>query len=373
MKNSLIKRMYVLLLLAILLTAGGIYLIMYFTMQNSIIEEARERSIGVKEYILSSLDGNDFEDIGEDTTAGIRASMRIQSVLDNLRGVGGISRLYIAALDENGAIITSQSATEDDVVYLPTGRLEADLRKSIREGVAVFGDSIYQTDEGGIFSIFWPVMDQDYNLLGVVCMEFNVDFLTDSSTRALNYGLILSGGLLLVISLISYLSMSRATEPYFKKLAYTDVLTGYENRMAFEHRLRECGALIDKGKQVTLIICDVNSLKYINDTYGHKLGDAYLKNTADILFDNLRGAGPLYRIGGDEFASIVVGRDDRYVGSLMISLRMESRMAVKGFPFSCACGSATFTPGLDGTLRDVFKRADDVMYEEKKRQKAAAK
>jgi len=340
-------------------------------MQRSFIDEARERSIGIKEFILSHLDGDDFLDIGEDTEAGIKASMHVQSILDNLRGVGGLTRLYIASINENGRIVTTMTAMPGGSDYLPTGRLEADFHRSVNEGMAVFGERIYRTAEGSKFTIFWPVMNQYSEMLGVVCMEFNVDFLNQSNTQALIYGLVLSAGLLLVISIIAYLSMNRATEPYFKKLAYTDFLTGYENRMAFEHRLRQCGNLADKGEWVTLIICDVNNLKIINDTQGHKSGDAYLKNTADLLYDNIREAGPLYRIGGDEFASIITGRNRKYIDGMMVALRAEKRMAIKGYPFSCACGEATFIKGVDSTLRDVFKRADEAMYEEKKRQKAA--
>jgi diguanylate cyclase (GGDEF)-like protein len=204
-------------------------------------------------------------------------------------------------------------------------------------------------------------------------MEFDVDFLAYTSERALTYGLVMSGGLLLIISLISYLSMSRASEPYFKKLAYTDFLTGYENRMAFEQRLRECGDLANNGERVTLLICDVNNLKVINDTQGHKVGDTYIKNTADIIMQHLKNEGEqsLYRIGGDEFAGIIVGKDENSIRKMMTAIRYEIRPAIKGQPFSCACGAATFTPGVDITLRDVFKRADDAMYKEKRRQKAA--
>jgi len=371
MKNSLIKKMYVILIITTMLAAGGVYAIVYFTSQSSVMEDVRARAISVKDYILGSLDGNDFVDVGRDTDAGRQTSMHVQTILDTLSGVGGLKRLYIAALGDNGEIITTINVDQDRGSYRPSGRLEADLRQSINTGMAVFGDRIYQTDEGGVFTIFWPVMDQHHNFLGVVCMEFDVNHILVSNARSLTYGLIMAGGLLLIISVISYLSMNRATEPYFKKLAYSDFLTGYENRMAFEHRLREVGNAADRGERVTLIICDVNNLKTINDTQGHKVGDAYIRNTADIIFDNLGGAGKLYRIGGDEFAAIIVGKRENDIEKIMSALKDESRIVVPGQPFSCACGAATFTPGVDKTMRDVFKRSDDAMYEEKKRQKEA--
>jgi len=172
-----------------------------------------------------------------------------------------------------------------------------------------------------------------------------------------------------LIFVIAYLSMNRATEPYFRKLAYTDFLTGYENRMAFEHRLRVCGDLAEQGRSVTLIIFDVNNLKTINDVQGHEAGDTYLKNTADLIFENLFGFGTLYRIGGDEFASIIIDRNEKEIEKVMNALKMEKRMAFKTQEFSCACGAATFTKGVDNSMRDVLGRADAAMYSEKKRQK----
>jgi len=362
--------MYVILIITVLLSSAGIYAIVYLTSQGMVREDVRTRAIGVKDYILASLDGSDFVDIGENTEAGIHASLNIQGILDNLRGVGGLRRLYIAEIKEDGTIVTTlRTSGGSDADYQPSGRPEADLRRSVNEGMAIFAESFYQTDDGNIFTIFWPVIDQDNELLGVVCMEFDVNFLANLNEQALTYGLFLAGGLLLIISVTSYLSLNRASEPYFKKLAYTDFLTGYENRMAFEHSLREAGNLADKGEKVTLIIFDVNNLKTINDTQGHKVGDAYIKSTADIINSNLRGAGSLYRIGGDEFASIIVGKDEDFIRDVMKALRAENRVAVKGQNFSCACGAAMFTPGIDTTLRDVFKRADEAMYVEKKRQK----
>ncbi|MCL2820214.1 MAG: diguanylate cyclase [Oscillospiraceae bacterium] len=369
MKNKLIKRMYIILVITTLLASGGVYTIIYFTSQNSIMVESVERAMGIKEYILNSLGSSDFVDIGEDTQAGRDASLHIQGILNDLRGIAGLRRLYIATINDAGDIITTDTAGVNGNAYVPSGDVEIDLRRSINEGLAIVGDRFYKTGEGSVFTIFWPVTDQNHQLLGTVCMEFDVDYLSQTNTLSLSYGLAMSAGLLIIISLVSYLSMNRASEPYFKKLAYTDFLTGYENRMAFEQKLRECGKIADSGEFVTLIICDVNNLKIINDTQGHKAGDLYIQNTADIIASKTKKVGSLYRIGGDEFAVIIVGRSESEIDALMTELREERSMAIKNQPFSCACGAATFTIGIDKSLRDVFKRADDAMYIDKKKQK----
>jgi len=369
MKNKLVKRMYFILILTVLFSSAGIYSIVYFTTQNMVREDVRTRAVGVKDYILENLDGKDFVDIGENSQAGMVASLNMQEILNSLRGVGGLKRLYIANINESGEIVTTQNVGSGEYRYIPEYKLASDLRRSINEDVAIFADSFYNTEDGFIYAIFWPVSNQYNELLGVVSMEFDISYLENTHARSLNLGLILAGGLLFLISVTSYMSLNRASEPYFKKLAYTDFLTGYENRMAFEHRLREAGNDADKGEKVTLIIYDVNNLKTINDTQGHKAGDAYIQSTADIINGHLRNAGTLYRIGGDEFATIIIGKNESFINEIMSALRAEPSMTVKGQPFSCAFGAAMFKPGLDNTMRDVFKRADDAMYNEKKRQK----
>jgi len=372
MKNKLILRMYIILFITVIIVVAGVLSVVYVLTFNTMMDDIHLRAVGVKDYIIESLYADDLLDIGLSTPEGRAASEHIQEIHDRLRGVGNLSRLYLAREDEYGRILTSLNVLPgDDIAYIPTGALEADLRLSLQTNTAVLGDGIYTNDKGDIYTIFWPVANEAGEMLGAVCMEFDVNIINQAHRQTTIFSFALSGGLLAVISIIAFVSMSRVTEPFYKKLAYTDLLSGYENRMAFEHKLRECGDMADEGKNVTLLIFDVNNLKTINDSEGHEAGDKYLKNTADIIFDNLKGRGPLYRIGGDEYAVIFADRKESEIEDVLNSLRSEKRMAYKKQPFSCAFGAATFEKGVDETLRDVFKRADDEMYKDKKRQKAA--
>jgi len=214
-------------------------------------------------------------------------------------------------------------------------------------------------------------------VLAVSAGVFAIVYFTSNSAilndRMVSYSIGLSILFILIVLAVTYILISRTAVPYVKKLTYTDVLTGYENRMAFEHRLREVGDHADKGETTAMIIFDLNCLKDINDTNGHEAGDTYIKNTVDIIFENLQGSGPLYRIGGDEFATIIVGKNEVEIEKFMHAMRTENRKVLENRPFDCACGSAFFIVGVDRTMRDVFKRADDAMYEDKKRQKRIPK
>jgi len=366
MKNNLILRMYIILLVTVIVIFSGVFAIDYVISRNSMIDDIRSRANGVRDFILDSLFVEDFADIGEDTEAGQNTSQRLELIHERLEDAVNLSRLYIADINDEGRI---KSTSRDG--YIPTGQLEADLRQSLRDGIAVVSSEIYETDVGSIYAIFWPIMNDENHVIGIVGMEFDVSETAGFHRQSVLYRLALSAGLLLLISVVAYLSMSRATEPFYKKLAYTDLLSGYENRMAFEHKLRECKELAEQGKNVTILVFDVNNLKTINDTEGHEAGDKYLKNTADIIFDNLNGLGPLYRIGGDEYTVVFADKNEREINAVLESLRNEKRMAYKSQPFSCAFGAATFNKTDDETLKDTFKRADEAMYIHKKQLKAA--
>jgi len=365
--------MYLILILTVVIVAGGVFFTVYTLTYNAMVNDIRDRAAGIKDFIIQNLYVDDFRDIGENTEDGVRASEHVHEVLGWLKGTSNLTRLYIAKENEAGELLMSLRVLNDpDSNYVPSGALLSDLRLSLREGVAVMGSGMYRNDHGGVYSIYWPVHDADQSIIGTVGMEFNANIVYTSLRQAAIYSLVLSAALLVLISIVAYLSMSRVTESTYKRLAYTDILTGYENRMAFEHKLRECGDLADQGKSITLIICDVNNLKVINDTIGHKAGDAYIKNTADLIAKNIGEGQPIYRIGGDEIASIIVGKRENEIEAIMQSLRNEKRSTYKNRPFSCACGAATFIKGTDETLRDTFKRADEAMYVEKKRQKGEA-
>jgi diguanylate cyclase (GGDEF)-like protein len=348
--------MYVILLFTVLLVALSIYCITFVLSYRSMITDIRSRAQGVMNYIREAIE---IDDLVHMRQSGVQAT------LDSIEGVGGLSRLYFAVIEEDGEIVTSLPDG-----YIPTGNLAADLHLSLTTKEAVQGKGIYQTGMGRVYGIFWPVINQKQELLGAVCMEFDADLAYQSFRQAAQYGLGLSVALIALFSILAYLSMTKAAEPFYKKLAYTDLMTGCDNRMAFEHRMRECNEICDRGGSVTLMVFDVNNLKTVNDTLGHDFGDQYLINTAHTLQEHLGKKQALYRIGGDEFAALLVNASEENAQNVCGAVRNETRKMIKGQPFSCAYGFAAFTPGIDNSMRDVFGRADRAMYDEKKRQKA---
>ena len=114
-----------------------------------------------------------------------------------------------------------------------------------------------------------------------------------------------------------------------------------------------------------IAVCDLNDLKKINDTKGHKAGDEYIRSSAKLLCD-IFDHSPVFRIGGDEFAIFLSGDD--YTSRNELISRLHSRVMTNLSKHSgpvIAVGMAEFKPDSDTNVSDIFDRADHLMYDDK--------
>jgi len=160
----------------------------------------------------------------------------------------------------------------------------------------------------------------------------------------------------------------------YRKLAYRDALTGLWNRRYFEERLSQEQSLARRkaSRRYSLMILDLNDLKRINDVEGHAAGDEAIKRAAAFLKSRLREHDVLCRVGGDEFAVILREMGQGECAQLVHRLRGElakTNMRRAG-SVSLSIGTASF-PEDASTTRELYLRADEAMYQDKRRIKAA--
>lgn len=150
--------------------------------------------------------------------------------------------------------------------------------------------------------------------------------------------------------------------------ARVDDLTGTLNRRAFFARLDDELARAGRyGGGVTLVLCDLDGFKAINDRFGHPAGDEALRSFAQRLEGNLRGSDSVGRIGGDEFGLVLIGADASDEGAILARL---ARSLLAGPPgaedVQASFGAARFPE--DGATRDELVAAADArLYEHKRR------
>ena len=154
-----------------------------------------------------------------------------------------------------------------------------------------------------------------------------------------------------------------------KELARRDGLTGVKNKTAYTELERSVQRNIDDGMDYlsfALVVCDINGLKEINDTEGHKAGDEYIRAGARLICE-VFSHSPVFRIGGDEFVVFLRGSDYPVKEKLFEKFRNQvlENTAVHGRPV-IASGIADYDPAADRTVAGVFERADNMMYENKR-------
>ena len=150
------------------------------------------------------------------------------------------------------------------------------------------------------------------------------------------------------------------------EMARRDALTHVKNKTAYHETEKELQKQFgETGDPFGIVVCDINSLKMINDTEGHRAGDKYIK-TCCTLICRIYQHSPVFRIGGDEFAVILRGEDFANREKLLDGLRKQVEENVRiGEGPVIASGMAEYQPEDDRFVADVFTRADGRMYENK--------
>ena len=181
--------------------------------------------------------------------------------------------------------------------------------------------------------------------------------------------------LIILCVMTGYLIVTISVIKAIVKLMYTDSMTKVGNKSAYV----ECTEMLYKRMKnnekfsFSVVVIDLNDLKKTNDTCGHDLGDILIQNAAAVL-KNVWGRKYVYRIGGDEFAVVHSNMDKETVEKQIQTLEEEisnfNRNKNDDVPYlQMAVGMSTYNHETDKEYMDVFRRADEAMYENKKLKK----
>ncbi|MFF8815803.1 GGDEF domain-containing protein [Streptomyces pactum] len=153
-----------------------------------------------------------------------------------------------------------------------------------------------------------------------------------------------------------------------RRLAFTDPLTGLGNRRAVDMRLDEAlEAHRTQGTVVSLVVCDLNGLKAVNDTHGHAVGDRLLERFGSVLSRcgaMLPGA-LVARLGGDEFCLLEVGSEADEVVRVADELCRRAAELELGEGVACGVASTGDPIGPVRSARRLFRLADAAQYRAK--------
>ena len=157
---------------------------------------------------------------------------------------------------------------------------------------------------------------------------------------------------------------------YIHSQAYTDAMTGVGNKTAYMDQVKLIERKISEGMAAFMVVVfDVNGLKTVNDNLGHEYGDMLIKDSADIM-KRVFSTENVFRIGGDEFIVVIENEGETEIADYFKNFdaevlafnenntRYENKLAISK-------GGVAYEPELDESYKDVFKRADSMMYKDK--------
>lgn len=183
---------------------------------------------------------------------------------------------------------------------------------------------------------------------------------------------------IIVLIVLVFIMMTIALIREIIKLAYTDVLSGLGNSTAYKECMDNINKQIMSGEKAafSVVVIDINNLKLVNDNYGHEMGDMLIKDAVSVLRKVWRKN--TFRIGGDEFAVVLMKADSEKVKNDIVLFEEEMEAFRKHNPdrvyyLQMAVGAAEYDAKTDGEYADVFRRADSIMYEDKKEKKLRTK
>jgi len=147
-----------------------------------------------------------------------------------------------------------------------------------------------------------------------------------------------------------------------RQKAYTDVLTGIFNRRGLLEYIKT--KLFEY--KYSIVIIDIDNFKHVNDSFGHDVGDEVLKHLAKIISKNIRKSDVIARWGGEEFVLLVKSSELEIVQIIAEKLRID--IEKEKFPvvekITASFGVSNFK-NKEQTFEDVFKNADNALYEAK--------
>jgi diguanylate cyclase (GGDEF)-like protein len=184
--------------------------------------------------------------------------------------------------------------------------------------------------------------------------------------------LLLASVLLLQIRRISKdkLEEEKETSRTFRNMANTDSLTGVRNKHAYSENEIAINQKIQAGEleKLAVVVGDINGLKYVNDTQGHAAGDQLIKDACALICEYFTH-GAVFRVGGDEFVIVLQGKGYDTISEVISGLNRKVEENIKDNAVVISIGYSVLNQE-DQQLRDVFERADQMMYERKKELKS---
>lgn len=163
----------------------------------------------------------------------------------------------------------------------------------------------------------------------------------------------------------------KKTEETLQRISITDEMTSLYNRRGFLMLAEKQIQIANRTPgEIYVLYVDCDRLKVINDTQGHKAGDLFIKETADLLKETFRKSDIIGRLGGDEFVVLLVdeeGKESEAIlkARLVEAIAKRNQQPDREFPFSLSYGISRYDRNNPSSVEKLLSQADRRMYQNK--------
>lgn len=271
-----------------------------------------------------------------------------------------------------------------DQLYLKTKDIKEKVSSVITVNQKVSSSNLYDFEslgvEGAGIYVLLPLYSNEI-LYGVLLCDLtegvlvNGEFLGNQVSAAVKMINLLKTNEEIMKRLEESMAILQKNNIMLDNLSKQDPLTGIMNRRGFFDRslqlLKECE---EQKRTATVFYADMNSLKIINDRYGHDEGDFSLKTIGDILIKSVGDNGIVGRIGGDEYCCLVLGLKDSdaadaFAEEVYSSFEKFNEHCDKPYKVSVSLGNCQIVEYNKKGLQNAMTMADEKLYEVKKYRK----
>ena len=417
------SRYLLLVILFLLIVTISLGFLLVSQSKASMISLIRTRMLDIANTAAAMIDGDTLavvtpEDKG---TEGYESIMRTLGYFQD-----NIDLKYIYCIHDmgDGTFTFGLDPTPEDPGEFGSPIVYTEALGKAGKGIPSADEKPYQDAWGSFYSAYSPVYDSKGAIAGIIAVDFSAEWynqqlgsLTRTTIIVALLALLIGGGIAVVVitrsekkigSIQGQLNEMAATlmhemgndssaedihhagteedltmDTIGKKIqtmqselrtqiaqvhghANRDELTGVKNKHAYLDAENELNEKLSKGElsDFAIVVCDVNGLKKINDTLGHKAGDEYIRKACKMVCD-IFDHSPVYRVGGDEFVVLMTGRDYENRHLLMRELHKLSSAHIETNEAIVSGGMAEYIPGEYHSIHEMFEHADATMYKEK--------
>ncbi|HCW73789.1 MAG TPA: hypothetical protein DHM90_08330 [Clostridiaceae bacterium] len=359
---------------SILLTAAllfsGIGMLIHNSIQSLIINELTQSSLNtaVTAAAFIEADIESYEKLSDtsDYAEGQYDEAyydHMQNIFRKIRKETGVDFIYtVKKISENEMAYVLDGEDPDSELFSPLGSrdvLTAFEQKVFYEGKAITTGMQSWEGWGDYLSGFSPIINNEGKVIGIVG--------ADKSSDSLSYLMSSVDLIILMVALFMVLLTTIYTYKivHERAVAYNvDYLTKLSSRRYHDLQLRHrIDHLSRKGGELSMMMLDVDNFKYINDVYGHEMGDYMLRHVAEIIRGNLRKSDISSRIGGDEFNIILPDTTLEEARKIADRIIKEVQGTSGELNVSVSIGLATWVKDMNAV--DITRLADMAMYKAK--------